>query len=229
MMHWLQHVLAGMGPWTYVVIGLAAGLECAALLGLIVPGETLVFVGGFFAARGTLALPLLLGTVAVAAVLGDTVGFELGRRLGRDWLIRAGRHVRLRPPDVERVERLFHRHGGRAVFIARFLTFARSIAPFVAGMSEMRYRQFLPYNAAGAVVWSVAAVFVGYGLAAAWDVAERWVTAVTLGIGAAVILGAVIWWRRRSRRGAQARTGAHRTRAHRTRRPAARQSAGGRH
>lgn len=199
MEQWLSHIVGGMGPWAYVVIGLGVGLECAALLGLVVPGETLAIVGGFLSSRGPLELWLVLVVVAGAAILGDNIGFEMGRRLGRGWLLRVGRHLRLKAEDVDRVERLFRKHGGAAVAIARFLAFGRAIAPYVAGTSGLGYPTFVMFNALGGIGFALGAVFVGYGLADVWNTAHHWVTGVSIGIAVAVIVAAVVWWRRRQR------------------------------
>jgi membrane protein DedA with SNARE-associated domain len=197
MENWLGHIVAEMGAWAYAVIGLGVGLECAALVGLVVPGETLAIVGGFVAARHTLSLWVVLAVVAGSAILGDNVGFEMGRRLGQDWLLRSGRHLRLKRADVERIERLFQRHGGLAVAVARFLAFGRAIAPYVAGASGMRYREFMPFNALGGIAFTLASVFVGYGFAAVWDTAHHWISGVSIGIAVAVIVAALIWRHRR--------------------------------
>ncbi len=117
-----------LGHWGYLIIFLVAALECSAFLGLIVPGEGLVLVSGFFAALGLLDLGDVIVIIAAGAILGDRIGYELGRHLGRSWLLRYGRWVGLRQAHVDRVEAFFERHGGKAIFIGRFIGFLRALA-----------------------------------------------------------------------------------------------------
>lgn len=171
----LLAALSRLGHWSYLFIFLGATLESAAFLGLFVPGEALVIFSGFLAARGLLDVGDLIVIVAAGAILGDSIGYELGRHLGRPWLVRYGRWVGLRAAHLERVDAFFARHGGKTVFLGRFVGFARALAPFVAGSSRMRYRQFLPYNVLGGILWSIGFVLVGYFCGASWQVAERWI------------------------------------------------------
>ena len=125
--------LSRLGHWGYLLIFLGATLEAAAFLGLLVPGETLVVCSGFLAARGLLDVGDLIVVVAAGAILGDSIGYELGRRLGRPWLVHSCRWVGLRAAHLERVDAFFARHGGKTVFLGRFVGFARALAPFIAG------------------------------------------------------------------------------------------------
>jgi hypothetical protein len=135
--------------------------------------------GGVLAASGSLQLKALLGLVCIGAILGDSLGYELGRRLGRPWLLRYGLWVGLRAPELARAEGFFTRHGGKTILLGRFVGFLRALAPFVAGASAMPYRCFLPYNVAGAVLWALGFVLLGYGLEAGWQRVEHWTTAIS--------------------------------------------------
>ncbi len=197
----LVDVVWRLGAWGYAVVFLGAALESAAFLGLLVPGESLVIISGVLANAGLFELPALIPVVAAGAVVGDSIGYELGRRLGRPWLLRRGRWLGFRPDRIAAVDAFFERHGGKAVLIGRFIGFLRALAPFVAGSSRMRYLQFLAYDVTGAVLWSVACVLVGYYAGAAWPIVERWVGRAGLVLGLAVVAVAAWWLRWRRRRG----------------------------
>lgn len=189
-----------LGPWGYVVVFLGAALESAAFLGLLVPGESLVIVSGVLAAAGLFELPTLIAAVSAGAVIGDSIGYELGRRLGRPWLLRRGARLGFRRERIAAVDEFFTRHGGKAVLIGRFIGFLRALAPFVAGSSRMPYQRFLAYNVAGGVLWTVACVLLGYFVGAAWPIVEKWVGRAGLVLGLAVVAAAAWWLRRRHRR-----------------------------
>jgi undecaprenyl-diphosphatase len=198
MLQYLLDLVARLGHWSYLIVFLGAALECAAFAGLLVPGESLVLASGFFAHEGVLELDAVMAAVAIGAVVGDNVGYQIGLKLGREWLLRHGRRVGVTPPRLQRAEAFFARHGPKAVFVGRFVGFARALVPFVAGASRMPYRRFLVYDALGAALWSVAFVLLGYGLGASWRVAERWIgRASVLLAGIIAIVGLVLWLRGR--------------------------------
>ena len=188
-----------VGSWGYVVVFLGAALESSAFLGLLVPGESLVIVSGVLASAGLFKLPTLIAVVSTGAVVGDSIGYELGRRLGRPWLLRRGALLGFRRDRVEAVDEFFKRHGGKAVLIGRFIGFLRALVPFVAGSSRMPYGRFLVYNVAGSILWTLACVFLGYFLGAAWPIAEKWVGRAGLVLGV-VVVAVAAWWLRRRRR-----------------------------
>lgn len=200
MLQYLLDLIARLGHWSYLIVFVAAALECAAFAGLLVPGESLVLASGFLVHRGVLKLDAVMTAVALGAVAGDNIGYQLGYRLGRVWLLRHGARIGLRPERLARAEAFFGRHGARAVFFGRFIGFARALVPFVAGASGMSYRQFLLYDAVGAVLWTVGFVLLGYGLGASWRLAETWLGRVSAIVGAACVLALLLWgWRRRAR------------------------------
>lgn len=197
MLERLLALVAALGPGSYLIIFAAAALECAAFVGLFVPGESLVLASGFLSHQGVLDLGPVMLAAAVGAVVGDNIGFQLGARLGREWLLQHGRRLGITPARLDRAERFFKRHGPKAVFVGRFVGFARALVPFVAGTSRMRFGRFLAYNALGAVSWTVTFVLLGYLLGASWRVAERWIGRGSLILG--LVAGAVllVLWRRR--------------------------------
>jgi undecaprenyl-diphosphatase len=199
MLEYLLDLVSRLGHWSYLVILLAAALECAAFAGLLVPGESLVLASGFLAHRGVLGVDSVIAAAGLGAVLGDNVGFQLGARLGRGWLVRHGRRLGVTERRISRAERFFARHGPKAVFIGRFVGFARALVPFLAGASRMPVRRFLVFDTLGAGLWTVGFVLLGYALGASWRVAERWVGRVGLLVGAAVAVAGLFLWLRRRR------------------------------
>ena len=184
------NLIRGIGAWAYLIIFLGTTLESSALTGLFIPGESLMMLGGFLAERGTLSLGVLIPLASVGAILGDSISYELGRYFGVEWLLKYARWAGLRHHHLQRMDRLFERHGGRAVLFGRFLTFLRTLAPFVAGASRMRYSEFFRYNALGAILWAASFNLAGYLLGASWRAVEQWFgrasTFILLGLGAAI-------------------------------------------
>jgi membrane-associated protein len=192
----LSDAADSLGSWTYGLVPGLAFLETGAFVGLVVPGETAIVVGGVVAERGEVALPPLIGLVWVAAVAGDVVSFLLGRRYGRPFLDAHGARLRIRAEHVERVERVFARHGGKAIVVGRFVGILRALLPFVAGASRFPLRRFVPYTAIGALGWAAAFTLVGYGFSesfeSAGDDATRIALAAALGVGALMIAFALV-------------------------------------
>jgi membrane protein DedA with SNARE-associated domain len=197
-LQYLLDLVARLGHWSYLIIFAAAALECAAFAGLLVPGESLMLASGFFAHQGLLELDAVIVVGILGAVVGDNIGYQLGCHLGREWLLRHGARFGIKSSRLAKAEAFFAHHGPKAVFVGRFVGFARALVPFVAGASRMRYRQFILYDALGAVLWSVGCVLLGYSLGASWRVAEKWISGTGLIIGGVLAVAALVWlWRRR--------------------------------
>lgn len=183
----------------YAVIGLLVFAEAAVFVGFVLPGETAVLLGGAMAATGRLSLPVLAVLVVVAAVAGDSVGFEVGRRFGPRIL--ASKVLSKHTTKVAAAQTQLRQRGGAAVFLARFTAFLRAVMPGLAGASGMPYQRFLVYNTAGGLVWGGGVVLLGYSAGASYATVER-----ALGRGTAVVAALVllavggIWLRRRHRR-----------------------------
>ena len=159
--------------------------------GLPVPGETMLLAGAAMAQYGLLSLPRVIVTAIAAAILGDNLGFAIGRCCGRGLAERYGPAIGLTRARLAQFDRFFHRHGGRTVFIARFITGPRGFGAVLAGGSGLRWSTFLFYNAAGAVVWSTAVALAGYSLAYSWDTLERWIGRTGL-IGLACVIAIAV-------------------------------------
>lgn len=177
-------------PWGYMIVGAATFLENSVGAGVVVPGETLVIIGGFYARVGDLWLPLLMVVVVVGAIAGDNVGFWIGRRFGRGFLERHGRKVLVTPERLETAERYYEEHGGKTVFLGRFIPVVRSVGFIIAGVARMEWRRFIVYDVAGATIWGVGHTLLGYALGASY---ERWQKYLTpIGLGLLVVLLALI-------------------------------------
>lgn len=151
-----------LGAWTYLVVGLMAFLETGAFVGLVAPGESFMVLGGVVAGQGKVSLIGLIAIGWICAVSGDVASFYAGHRLGRGWLERHGPRIGITAERLTSVEGFFDRHGGKAVFIGRFIGLVRAVNPFLAGASGMEFRRFLPYSILGAGAWATMLLVLGY-------------------------------------------------------------------
>jgi membrane protein DedA with SNARE-associated domain/diacylglycerol kinase family enzyme len=184
----LEDASRTLGAWAYPTVGGLAFLETGAFIGLLVPGETAVVVGGVVAAGGDVELLPLIGLVWLAAAAGDLVSFLLGRRLGRPFLERHGPRVRLTPERLGQVDGFYERHGGSAVLLGRFVGLVRAVSPFVAGASGLGLRRFVPWSLAGTLAWAATFTLVGYGFSESF--ADSGETAARIALGAALLAAA---------------------------------------
>jgi membrane protein DedA with SNARE-associated domain len=184
-------------PWAYVVLALAAAAEAAAFVGVVVPGETAMLLGGFLAFQGRVSLGWMMAAGAAGAVVGDSVGYAIGRRLGEPVKrSRLGRRVGRQ--RWARAEAYLRAKGGRAVFLGRFVGLLRALVPALAGMSRMPYRTFLPWNLAGGVIWAPGFVLLGYLAGSSYRQVERIVGRASLLLLLVVVLaGALVVGARR--------------------------------
>jgi membrane protein DedA with SNARE-associated domain len=159
--------------------------------GVPVPGETMLLTAAVYAATtGRLNITLVIAAAATGAIIGDNFGYLVGRRGGRALLRRYGRFFPRRERQLRRAERFFARHGNRAVFMARFVAILRTIGAFLAGLSRMRYRSFLAYNAAGGIAWATLYGLIAYALGRQF---ERYHLLITsFGLALAVIGGVAL-------------------------------------
>ena len=158
----LEDISDALGAWTYLLVGAFAFLETGAFVGLVVPGETAMYLGGAVAGQGAISIYVLIAIGWFAAWAGDTTSFFIGRRLGRGFILAQGPRVGITRERFVRVERYFERHGGKTILIGRFVSLVRALAPFVAGSSGMRYRAFVPYSILGTGLWSTLHLLIGY-------------------------------------------------------------------
>ncbi len=198
----LQQLLHVPGPVVLSAIAAMVFGEAAFFLGFVVPGETAVLLGGFLASTGRLSVVLLAVVVVLAAIIGDSVGYEVGRRFGPRML--SSRPLRRHQHRVSGARAFLDGRGASAVFLGRFTAFLRAVVPGLAGLSQMRYRRFLAYNAAGGVVWGVGAVVAGYLAGSSYEqVAHYLGRGGAVAVGLVVVVGLVVWRRRRRHRPAR--------------------------
>lgn len=174
-MNTVSHLLGHLSPsLVYAVVAGAVLAESVLLIGAFIPSLTLLLTAGALARSGDISLPLVIATAAAAVVAGDLLAHRTGRLLGTR--LRTGRMGRRVPPTAWRqAERLMSRHGGRAVFIARFLPVVRTLAPHFAGATHLPYRSMAPYSVTAACLWASAEISAGYAAAASLVRILTWV------------------------------------------------------
>lgn len=165
----LIHLFARYG---YFLIFGAVLLENA---GVPSPGHTVMLAGGALAQQGHLSLPLVIATGALAAILGDNIGYWIGRRGGRGLLEKHGHRFLMTRERIGKAERFFEVHGPKAVFAARFVTGLQTVGAVLAGATRMPWRTFFLWNFLGAVTWATIYALLGYAFGASWSLLERWV------------------------------------------------------
>jgi membrane protein DedA with SNARE-associated domain len=203
--HWLLHFHGGLA---YVLVGALVFAEAALLIGFVLPGETAAVVGGVLAGAGSVNLEAMMTVVVLSAILGDSVGYVVGRTAG-PWLL--DKRPLRGSYAVQRTKGLLERRGGPAVLVGRFVTFARAVVPGLAGMSGLRYRTFLGYNALGGLLWGVGYTLLGYVVGRSFTRIVSDLSAVSLVLIAAACIAfvAFILYRRRSQRCGAERLAAH--------------------
>jgi len=157
----LAEVIQAYGTWTYALLFTIVFLETGLVVTPILPGDSLLFAAGSFAALGALDVRLLFVLLSVAAVLGDTVNYAIGHFLGPK-VFHYERSRFFNPDHLRKTHRFYEKYGGKTIIIARFVPIVRTFAPFVAGIGAMTYLRFLAYNVIGGVLWVAVCLFAGY-------------------------------------------------------------------
>jgi membrane protein DedA with SNARE-associated domain len=173
----MDRILSLIEHYGYLVVLFGVMLEST---GVPLPGETILLAAGVLVQRGHLDLDDTIAFGILGAVVGDQIGYWVGREGGRPFVLRWGRYVFITPERLGRAEAFFARHGGKAVFLARFFSGLRIFGALVAGISRMRWGTFLIYNALGGALWATAVVLVGYFLGSSIGLVERWLGRVSI-------------------------------------------------
>lgn len=157
--HHLVVLIQEYGAWIYLILFLVIFAETGLVVTPFLPGDSLLFVAGTLAAAGGMDVALLIVLLCVAAILGDSVNYAIGKHAG-ERLVRSGRLIR--PEHIERTHAFFEKYGGKTIVIARFVPIVRTFAPFVAGIGQMSYGRFLLFNVSGGILWVVSLTLAGY-------------------------------------------------------------------
>jgi uncharacterized protein (TIGR03382 family) len=190
----LSPILGLHGLAAYAIVAVLCFGEAAFLLGFVVPGETAVVLGGVLASEHHVSLPAMVVLVVVAAIVGDTVGYAVGKHFGPGLL----RHRLLRDrPGVDKAREFLKRRGSTAVFLGRFTAVFRALVPGIAGMSDIPYRRFFVANALGGLIWGVAYTVAGYAVGLSYRRVLSDASTVSTAIIAVVAAALVAWLVRR--------------------------------
>lgn len=185
-MNSVLNAISSLPPWAaYTIIAALVFGEAAIFIGFVLPGETAVLLGGFLASTHELNIETLCVLVFLCAVVGDSVGYEVGRHFGPR-LLRM-KLLKKHESRLDSARDMLRRRGGPAVFLGRFTAFFRAVMPALAGLSQMRYLRFLMWNALGGLLWGVGFSLIGYFAGASYKKVAH-----TVGTGSAIALGAII-------------------------------------
>ena len=198
--HVLRSIGDSVGLWLYAIAGGLCFAEAAILVGMVLPGETALLVAGVFcnSKYGNLNIGVMMAIAVVCAIAGDSVGYEFGRKFGPP--LRRSRLGRwIGEHRWASVDAFLHKHGGKAVLLGRLTALLRALMPSMAGMSGMRYRTFLTWNAIGGLIWAPGCVLLGYAFASALNVVGSTLTWAPLALLALAVLAYVLLHLRRRR------------------------------
>jgi len=189
--------ILNLPPWlALALVFLLPALEASAFVGVLLPGEIGVILGGVLANQHKLALAAVLIAAISGAIIGDSVGYVVGRRYGETLLSKIPNRI-LKPEHVSRTEETIRDFGGKAVFLGRFTAALRALVPGMAGMSRLHYGRFLAWNVAGGVIWATAFVILGYLAGSQYQRLEHYANLIGLALLVAVAAFFVIRYRRK--------------------------------
>ncbi len=171
-----EHLIMTLGTLGVIAV---IFLETGAFFGFFFPGDSLLFTAGYLASIGYVSLPWLLVGTFVAAVVGDSVGYAFGRRLGPH-LFNKENSVFFKKEYITRAQAFYEQHGKKTIILARFMPLVRTFAPIVAGIGNMNYRTFLTFNIIGGFVWTWGMLWLGFGLGSLLPNPDRYIIPVVL-------------------------------------------------
>lgn len=194
----LELIVPYLSQYGYPTLFMLTFLETSAFLGLVAPGETIIVLCAFYAFRGVLDVWAVGAVATVGAILGDQVGYLLGRTYGYGLVHRFGKYVFFDKKRLRATQRYYQKHGGKTVFFGRFMSILRSFGPVVAGTTRMSYPSFLMWSVASCIVWGAAFTAIGYFFGKSWEVIEEY---LGWGGAAAFVIGIVLvlWFLHRKR------------------------------
>ncbi|MFC1406658.1 MULTISPECIES: DedA family protein [Streptacidiphilus] len=206
-MSWISdHLLALNGTLVLLAVFLLPALESSVFLGFVIPGETAVVIGGVTAYNGRNELWAVIAVAIAGAIIGDSIGYAVGKRWG-DSLLGRIPHRLIKPAHVSQSKDMIARLGGRAVFAGRFAAALRALVPGLCGVSDMRYRTFALWNVLGGAFWATGFVLLGYFAGAGWHQVEHYASVASwIFVGViVVVIGGLLYLKHRAEKRASAR------------------------
>lgn len=158
---YLADAIGQLGVGAYLLLFLIVFAETGLVIMPFLPGDSLLFAAGALAGTGLMNIWVVIGSLLAAAILGDTVNYWVGSRVGSKVFARQNARL-FKPSHLEKTQAFYAKHGGKTIILARFVPIVRTFAPFVAGVGKMPYGQFLAYNVIGALVWVIGLTLVGF-------------------------------------------------------------------
>lgn len=193
---YLSVLVQNYGNWVYLFLFLIIFAETGLVITPFLPGDSLIFAVGTFAARGIFDPWWIFFILTSAAIVGDTVNYAIGKFLGVE-IIRYGHGRFLKQEHIEKTHRFFEKYGGKTIILARFVPIVRTFAPFVAGIGSMTYPKFLLYNVVGGVLWVSVFLFSGYFFGNVPIVKENFTIAIMVIIALSVLPIIIEFWKAR--------------------------------
>ncbi|NJC98606.1 MAG: DedA family protein [Anaerolineae bacterium] len=190
---YLAGIISNYGTWTYAILFFVIFMETGFVVTPFLPGDSLLFAAGTFAALGSLNVWFLAGLLMVAAVGGDAVNYTIGHFLGE----RAYKIMWIKKEYLDKTHAFFEKHGGKAIFLARFVPIVRTFAPFVAGIGKMSYGYFATYNVVGGITWVATFTLLGYFFGNLEFVKKNFEFVIVAIILISVVPMFVEWWKAR--------------------------------
>jgi len=190
---YLQAIIDQYGAWTYGILFAVIFVETGLVVMPFLPGDSLLFAAGTFAALGSLNIWALMGLLMIAAILGDAVNYSIGYYLGE----RAYNIKWIKKEYLDQTHAFFEKHGGKAIFLARFVPIVRTFAPFVAGVGRMSYGYFAAYNVAGGVVWASIFTLLGFAFGNIPFVKKNFEFVIVVIIFISILPMVYEWWKAR--------------------------------
>lgn len=157
---YLSEIISTYGLWTYAILFIVIFMETGFVVTPFLPGDSLLFAAGTFAALGSLNIFILVGLLIVAAVAGDTINYWIGQKIGEK--VYTSEIKWIKKEYIDRTQLFYEKHGGKTIFLARLVPIIRTFAPFVAGVGRMNYGYFLSYNIIGGITWVIFFSFAGF-------------------------------------------------------------------
>ena len=193
----LSAIISQYGTWTYAILFAVIFMETGLVVTPLLPGDSLLFAAGTFASLGALNVYLLFILLVIAAIIGDTVNYWIGRYVGPRAF--SGNIPFLKKEYLDKTSAFYGKHGGKTIILARFIPIIRTFAPFVAGVGAMTYWRFITYNVVGGIVWVLIFTLLGYFFGNIPAVQENFTLVILAIIFISVLPGVIEFLRERSR------------------------------